>query len=100
MPTLTDAQSLHLRRLGHAIKPLIQIGAAGLTDAVLAAIDEALTDHELVKVRLGGGDREQRRERVERIVATTGASEVQSVGHVVTLFRRSPVEKKRRIALP
>jgi len=100
MPTLNDAQTLHLRRLGHRIKPLIQIGAAGLTDPVLAAIDEALTDHELVKVRLGSGDREQRAERLQRIVSATGAAEVQAVGHVVLLFRRSPVERKRRIALP
>ena len=76
------------------------MGAAGLTDAVMAEIDQALDDHELIKVKLVADDRSQRQELGERISREQKAALVQAVGNVVLLFRRSRIERKRRIALP
>lgn len=100
MRELTNDQTRHLRRLGHALKPVVLMGQSGLTRPVLGAIDEALTDHELIKVRLSAGDRPGRRDQIDAIVEHTGASEVQFIGQIVLLFRRSGQERKRRIALP
>ncbi len=100
MKSLTEDQKRHLRRLGHALKPVVLMGAAGLTDAVMAEIDQALDDHELIKVKLVADDRSQRQELGERISREQKAALVQAVGNVVLLFRRSRIERKRRIALP
>ncbi len=76
------------------------MGAAGLTPTVLEEIDRALTDHELIKVKVVADDRPQREALIARICSETSAQLVQSVGKIALLFRRSPIEKKRRIALP
>ncbi len=51
-PTLDSAQRRHLRGLAHPLKPIVFVGEAGISPAVVTALDEALTQHELVKVRL------------------------------------------------
>ena len=55
MTSTTDKK--HLRRLGHKLKPVVTISSKGLTNAVNAEIDRALSDHELIKVKLSAGDR-------------------------------------------
>jgi RNA-binding protein len=57
---LTEKQKKHLRRLGHALHPIVLIGQRGLTESVAAEFERALHDHELVKVRARVGDREAR----------------------------------------
>ena len=57
---LTEKQKKHLRRLAHPMNPIVMLGNAGLTDAVVAELDRALTDHELVKVSARVGEREAR----------------------------------------
>ncbi|MBA1148083.1 ribosome assembly RNA-binding protein YhbY [Ectothiorhodospiraceae bacterium WFHF3C12] len=98
--SLTDSQRHHLRRLGHHLKPVVRTGNAGLSEAVLNELDIALRDHELVKVKLVAGDRDERRQFVEIIEERLGAELVQSVGHVALLYRPNPEKKGNRIALP
>ncbi|MCC5809935.1 MAG: ribosome assembly RNA-binding protein YhbY [Ectothiorhodospiraceae bacterium] len=100
MKTLNEQQKRHLRRLGHELKPVVLMGASGLTPTVMGEIDRALTDHELIKVKIVADDRPQREAHISRICNETGAQLVQSVGKIALLFRRSSIEKKRRIALP
>ncbi len=97
---LKEQQKRHLRRLGHSLKPVVLTGAAGLTPNVMHEIDQALDDHELVKVKIVADDRADRKARMERICEETGAELVQAMGNIALLFRRSRIEKKRRIALP
>lgn len=96
---LTGAQRKALRGLAHDLKPLIQIGRAGLTDGVLASLDEALTDHELVKVRFLD-HREHKKELCERISEGLGAALAGTVGHVAIFYRPAPSAENRRIHLP
>lgn len=98
--TLNDDQKRHLRRLGHALKPVVLMGSAGLTAAVQAEIDQALNDHELIKVKVVADDRNHRKALITRICTESEAALVQSIGNIALLFRRSRIEKKRRIALP
>lgn len=87
---LTDAQRRHLRSLAHPRKPVVTIGRNGLTDAVVAELEQALTHHELVKIKVNIGDREARNGAVQELCERTGAELVQRVGYIATLFRRNP----------
>lgn len=100
MTQLNEQQKRHLRRLGHQLKPVVRMGGAGLTPNVLHEIDQALNDHELLKVKIVADDRAERKELIESICHDMEAELVQSIGNIALLFRRSRIEKKRRIALP
>jgi len=95
---LTNKQKQALRAQAHALKPVVLLGQHGLTDAVLSEIDSALTAHELIKVRIPGQDREDKKQMVEAISTVTSAEAIQTVGHVATFYRPHP--DKPRIELP
>jgi putative YhbY family RNA-binding protein len=79
-----------LKARAHALEPIIHIGHAGLTGAVVAEIDRALTAHELIKIRAGGHERDERAELFEAVSARTGAAIVQEVGKIAVLWRERP----------
>jgi RNA-binding protein len=95
---LTEKQRRHLKGLAHPLKPIILIGNAGLTDAVVAETTRALADHELIKVRVPGQDREARDAVLASLTERTGSAFVARIGHVAVLFR--PREKVSRFVLP
>lgn len=95
---LNERQKKHLRKLGHALHPLVQMGNAGLTDGVAAEMDRALHDHELVKVRARVGDRDARDQVLEGLATRTTSELVQQIGNVGLFFRKNP--KLSRIVLP
>ena len=66
MTSTTDKK--HLRRLGHKLKPVVIIASRGLTNAVNAEIDRALSDHELIKVKFSAGDRAAKKYWVSKFV--------------------------------
>ena len=49
---LTDDQKKELRGRAHKLKPVVLLGKEGMTDAIVSAVDSALTTHELIKVKL------------------------------------------------
>ncbi len=85
---LTEKQKKHLRRLAHPLSPIVMLGNAGLTDGVVAELDRALTDHELVKVSARVGERDARNEALAALSSRTGAEIVQRVGNVGVFYRR------------
>ncbi|QFU23967.1 ribosome assembly RNA-binding protein YhbY [Shewanella eurypsychrophilus] len=94
---LTTKQKQHLKGLAHDLKPVVMLGANGLTEGVLAEIDNALTYHELIKVKVASGDRELKNAIVDAIIRETQAVKVQLIGHVLVLFRQS---EEMKIAIP
>ncbi|MGE3177884.1 MAG: ribosome assembly RNA-binding protein YhbY [Vicinamibacterales bacterium] len=84
---LTARERAALKARAHPLEPVVQVGHAGLTPAVLAEIDRALTSHQLIKIRLGGADRATRATLASDICARTDATEVQQVGRVLVLWR-------------
>ena len=86
------ATKKRLRAQAHHLKPVVMIGQQGYTAAVAAAIDEALGDHELIKVRLRGIERDRRKVVADEICADLEAEFVALVGSVATLFRERPPE--------
>lgn len=87
---LKEKQKKTLRGLAHSRKPVVLMGNAGLTDGVLAALDEALLIHELVKVKVAAEDRQERDRIIQTMLERSNAELVQRVGHIATLFRRNP----------
>jgi len=86
---LTEPQRRLLRSLAHPRKPIVIIGRNGLTESVLTELERALDHHELVKVKVGIGDRGERASAIEAICQHTGALLIQRIGFVATLFRRN-----------
>jgi RNA-binding protein len=95
---LSDVQRKYLRRLGHDRNPIVLIGNPGLSPNLIAEMDRALTDHELVKVRARVGDRDLRDEMLAELATATRAEMIQRIGHVALFYRRHPT--KPEIMLP
>ncbi len=77
------------RSIAHHLKPVVLLGERGLTDAVLAEADRALTDHELIKIRTSG-DRDARAAQAQEMAARLAAEPVQSIGRTLVLYRHNP----------
>lgn len=95
-PELQGYQRKHLRGLAHGLKPLVQVGDAGLSAGVLRALDAALRDHELVKVRLR--EPEDKKAAARQLADASGSALCGVVGHTVILYRPHPEDP--RIELP
>jgi len=96
---LTGADRRILRRLAHSLKPVVQMGSSGLTESLVGAVDRALADHELVKIRIAD-EREARRAVAEQLARRTGSALAGSVGHVAILYRPAAERERRVIVLP
>ncbi len=95
---LTGKQRRFLRGLGHDLDAVVQIGKGGITSTVLAALDEALLAHELVKVKLGRECPVERAEAAEDLASGTRSRVAQILGKTILLYRRHP--NKPKIKLP
>jgi RNA-binding protein len=87
--TTSSADKKYLRSLGHQLKPVVTVAGNGLTESVLAEIDRALSDHELIKVKLAVGDRDAKKATIDQICHQSKAQLIQSIGHMVLLFRKA-----------
>ncbi|MFC6439869.1 ribosome assembly RNA-binding protein YhbY [Bowmanella sp. JS7-9] len=90
---LSTKQKQYLKGLAHSLKPVLQLGANGLTEGVLLEIDNALTFHELIKVKVPSEDREQKALVMDAIIRETGAVKLQVIGHVLVMYRQSEDKK-------
>ena len=79
-----------LRGHGHAMSPIVQVGKAGVTEPLLEQVRQALADHELVKVKVGGECPLDRFEVATRLESEPGVQLVQMVGRVLLLYKRHP----------
>ncbi|WP_131864417.1 ribosome assembly RNA-binding protein YhbY [Biostraticola tofi] len=94
---LNNKQKQHLKGLAHPLKPVVMLGNNGLTEGVLAEIEQALEHHELIKVKIAAEERETKTLIADAIVRETGAVNVQVIGNILVLFRPT---KERKITLP
>ncbi len=94
---LTEPQKRHLRKLAHNLKPLIIIGNAGYSEGVANELELTLEHHELIKVRVNAGDREERDALIGQICTGASCELVQRIGHIAILYRAA---KKPVIRLP
>ena len=92
---LSKVHKKFLVSLAHNLKPFVTIGQNGITDNVNTELEIALDFHELVKVKIASGDREERKEMIQILCEKSSAEIVQAIGKTVTLFRRN--DKKPKI---
>jgi len=95
--SLTGKQRNYLRGLAHHLKPVIMAGDAGVTAGVLGEINLALDHHELIKIKLRVGDKNERKAALETICAETGADAVQEIGQIAVIYKAA---KEPKIKLP
>jgi RNA-binding protein len=98
MKELTPAERRALRARAHALHPVVMIGEAGLTPAVLKEVDSALKSHALIKIRVLGDDRDRRGSIIGEICATLDAAPVQQIGKILVVFRPQPEAEASRPA--
>jgi len=94
--SLDSTQRRHLRSLAHPLKPIVFVGEGGVSPAVTKALDEALTSHELVKIRLRQPT--DKKATARELAEATASGLCGVVGHTVVLYRPHPEEP--RIQLP
>lgn len=85
---LTSKQRKFLRGRAHALEPVVQVGQHGVTEGVLRSVDQALTDHELIKVRLRSPD--DKAAAADQLAEGSGSALCGLVGHTVILYRPHP----------
>ena len=95
---LNGKQRKALRGMAHGLPVVVTVGHAGLEGGVLAALEQALLDHELVKVRFSDF-KEERRDLTEQMAEATGAAVCGLLGHTAILFRPHPDPEQRRISV-
>jgi RNA-binding protein len=89
---LSGKQRRYLRGLGHELKVIVQIGKDGIDDGLVAAVDRALEDHELVKLKIGEAADLDRHEAADSIARKTHSEVAQVLGYTVLLYRAHPDE--------
>ena len=98
MDELTSAQRKRLRALAHHLKPVCYVGKQGVTDSLVAAVNGALDDHELIKLKFMDC-KDRKKEIAPEIAQRTGSHLAGLVGHVAILYRRQRDPEKRTIVL-
>ena len=94
---VNDKQKRYLKGLAHPLKPVVMIGNKGLTETVLAEIDNALEQHELIKIRVSGQEKADRLAMLNDIATKTSSNFILMIGHIGVLYRPA---KEPTIQLP
>ena len=96
--SLSNPQLRKLKMLAQQLDPVLHLGKAGLTDAFLASVEQALKDHELIKIKFAAF-KEERKSLAAEMAARTRSELVWIVGHVTVLYREQADPDRRRILL-
>ncbi|MBT4138560.1 MAG: ribosome assembly RNA-binding protein YhbY [Candidatus Latescibacteria bacterium] len=99
MKKLKGSDRKYLRSIAHELKPLVQVGKSGVTDGLIASLNEALDQHELVKVRFLEFKDEKKTLAVE-IADRSKSEQVGMIGHIAIFYREQKDAEKRKIKLP
>lgn len=97
---ITSKQRAYLRKISHTIEPIFQIGKDGVTDALAAALDEALEKREILKVHILETALLDTRETCDDIAKRLNAEPVQAIGSKFIIYRQARDEKNRKVELP
>ena len=85
--SLSNKQKQFLKSKAHSLKPVVLLGANGLTEGVVAEIEQALNDHELIKIKVPEEERELRQQIIATIVSETKAEKIQVIGKTLIIYR-------------
>jgi len=97
--TLKETQKKFLRGLGHQLKPVLTVGDAGLSDSVMREFESTIAHHELIKVRIRSGDRNERDALIDDLCKRGTASLVTRIGNIALIYRKNEDQPKVRLPL-
>ena len=80
------------RSIGHHLNPVV-IVAKGLTENVQAEINRALSDHELIKIRVVTDNREDKKAVIKEICESQKAQQIQVIGKIALIYRAAKEQK-------
>ena len=90
MITLTSRQRKYLKGRAHHLKPVVTIGGKGLTDPVIEELEASIAHHELLKVKLPAGSKEEREALMRGLCNAVSAAPIALIGRTGVLFRAAP----------
>ena len=90
---LSNIKKKILRKKGYTLKPVVMVGKNGLTDAVLAEIEVSLTSHELIKIRIRGGNKNERYNLCLKIEQKLKAELLHQIDFIEVFHRAKPVKQ-------
>jgi len=97
MTTLTGKQRQFLKGLAHPLSPIVRVGKAGVTDAVIAETKKSLGSHELIKVRIDVDESAERKEFAAQLATATDAALVNTIGKIAILYRERDEEPEIKL---
>lgn len=92
---LSATEKKFCRSIGHHLKPIVLIGSNGLSDALLAELERALEDHELIKVKVAAEDRETKRAIIAALAEAVNCEVVHSIGNVALVYRAAKQQNRK-----
>ncbi|MFM8470479.1 MAG: YhbY family RNA-binding protein [Limisphaerales bacterium] len=95
---LSNSTNSKLKGLAQLLYPVLALGKAGATDAFIKSLDEALAQHELVKIKFAAF-KDERKEIAPQLAEKTGSQLIWIVGHVAVFYRQQPDPAKRKVAV-
>ena len=91
---LTNAEKRRLKAAAQHLEPFLKIGKAGLSDAFVKALDEALARHELVKIKFTDF-KERKKQLAPQLAAMTASQLIMRVGNVAVYHRKRPAQERQ-----
>lgn len=88
--SLTQEQKKHFKSIGHHLKPVVTVAEQGLKENLMAELDRALNDHELIKIQLRIAEREERQAILTELCQQSSSILVQSIGKMALIYRKNP----------
>ena len=92
---LTQDQKKRFRRLAHHLKPVVMVAENGLSEGVMAELERALEDHELIKIRINVLDRDEKVAIIEEICKQTRAEKAQVIGKMAVIYRPAKTQNPK-----
>lgn len=92
-PSLTGKQNRFLRGLGHHLNPVVLVGKDAISQGLIDSVEEALNQHELIKIKLQEGCLLDRKEVASQLSEQTNSAVVQILGRTILLYRDSDEHK-------
>ena len=99
MQNLKSNQIKYLSSKAQTLKPVVYLGKEGINEPLIKSLDQALDDHELVKVKFVNY-KEEKRELAPQLAESTGSVLVRIIGNVALFYRQSNIIEKQKLVLP
>ena len=94
---LTNKQKKYLKGLAHHLKAVVQIGNPGVSHAVVRQLEQALEQHELIKVQVPAGSSESRKEVAKEAAGESSSELVQLIGRIAVLYKARAEEPEIKL---